>query len=77
MAHVDMQKRNGKDAWFLDSGCSNHKCGEEGMFTNLDATFQHSVRLGNNSRMKVIGKGNVKLSLNGITHVLGEVYYVP
>ena len=27
--------------------------------------------------MKVIGKGNVKLILNGITHVLGEVYYVP
>ena len=77
MAHVEMQKSDGNDAWFLDSGCSNHMSGEYGMFTNLNETFQHSVKLGNNSRMQVVGKGNVKLVLNGVVHVLSEVYYVP
>lgn len=65
------------DTLFLDSGCSNHMCGNRGMFTNLDESFLHSVKLGNNSRMNVVGKGNVKLLLNGVNHVVHEVYYVP
>ena len=47
------------------------------MFINLDESFVHSVKLGNNSKMNVIGKGCIKLFLNGITHVVNEVYYVP
>jgi len=47
------------------------------MFTNLDESFQHSVKLGNNSKISVVGKGNVKLLLHGINHIVNEVYYVP
>ncbi|KAB2626152.1 hypothetical protein D8674_017812 [Pyrus ussuriensis x Pyrus communis] len=75
MAFLELPEQT--DAWFLNSGCSNHMCGSQGIFTNLDETFVHSVKLGNNSRMNVVGKGSVKLFLNGITHIVHEVYYVP
>lgn len=77
MSYVESHEVKQNDAWFLDSGCSNHMCGNRGMFTNLDESFLHSVKLGNNSRMNVVGKGNVKLLLNGVNHVVHEVYYVP
>ncbi|KAJ9559214.1 hypothetical protein OSB04_013828 [Centaurea solstitialis] len=65
------------NVWFLDSGCSNHMCGDKGKFTSLDLGFSHSVKLGNNTRMDVGGKGQVKLILNGDVYVINEVYYVP
>jgi len=76
MSYIEVHEVKQNDAWFLDSGCSNHICGYRGMFTNLDESFQHSVKLGNNSKMSVVGKGNVKLLLHGINHIVNEVYYV-
>ena len=66
MACVDMNKVNGEDMWFLDSGCSNHMCGKKEYFSDFDESFRVSVKLGNNSSMVVMGKGNVRL-----------VFYVP
>ena len=66
-----------KDAWFLDSGCSNHMCGDKGMFAELKADTQHFVKCGNNSRMKVVGTGSVRLKFNGTTFLISDVYYVP
>ena len=63
--------------WFLDSGCSNHMCGDQGRFIDLDESFSSTVKLGNNTRMNVEGKGNLKLILNGVTYVIKDVYYVP
>ncbi|KAJ6972984.1 hypothetical protein NC653_033347 [Populus alba x Populus x berolinensis] len=77
MSYLESPDTQQIDAWFLDSGCSNHMCGNKGMFTTLNESFIHSVKLGNNSRMNVIGKGSIKLVLNGISHVVHEVYYVP
>lgn len=77
MTHIDMQKGTQIDAWFLDSGCSNHMCGDQRMFTYLDGKFNHSVKLGSNNRMSVMGKGTVKHALNGIQYVIKDVYYVP
>jgi hypothetical protein len=76
MSYVTLAKKTRNDAWLLDSGCSNHMCGYRGMFSYLDENFQHSVKLGNNSRMAVVGKGRVKLLINGIKHVVNDVYYV-
>ncbi|KAF2303408.1 hypothetical protein GH714_018049 [Hevea brasiliensis] len=56
MAYVELHEAKRSDAWFLDSGCSNHMCGNKSMFSSLDTTFTHSVKLGNNTRMKVSGK---------------------
>ena len=35
------------------------------------------MKLGDNSRMMVMGKGNVKLHVNGLTQVITEVYFIP
>lgn len=77
MSYVELHEAKRKCAWFLDSGCSNHMCGDQAMFSRLDENFKHSVKLGNNTRMDVIGKGDVKLLINGVNHIITEVYYVP
>ncbi|KAF2309140.1 hypothetical protein GH714_000790 [Hevea brasiliensis] len=41
---------------------------DQEMFSSLDTSFTHSVKLGNNARMKVTGKGEVKLSLKGVCY---------
>lgn len=28
MAHVELKGTKREDAWFVDSGCSNHMCGD-------------------------------------------------
>lgn len=76
MAYVESLETEQIEAWFLDSGCSNHMYGSRGMFTNMNKSFVHSVKLGNNSRMNVVGKGSIKLFLNGVTHVVHEMYYI-
>jgi hypothetical protein len=76
MSYIESHETKQIDAWFLDLGCSNHMRDNRGMFTKLDESFVHSVKLGNNSRMNVIRKGSIKLFLNGINHVVHEVYYV-
>ncbi|KAA8527475.1 hypothetical protein F0562_034810 [Nyssa sinensis] len=77
MSYVELYKARREDAWFLDSGCSNHMCGDRTMFNELDEKFRHSVKLGNNTKMDVMGKGTVKLLLDGVNHVVAEVYYIP
>ncbi|KAH7570889.1 hypothetical protein JRO89_XS05G0215200 [Xanthoceras sorbifolium] len=54
-----------------------HKLGHFLMFSELDKSFKQYVKLGNNMRMLVRGKGNVRLCLNGHVHVVFDVYYVP
>ena len=77
MSYVEMHEAKRKYAWFLDSGCSNHMCGDRAIFSRLDESFKHSVKLGNNTRMEVTGKGDVKLLINGVNLIITEVYYVP
>ena len=63
--------------WFLDSGCSNHMSGNKNWFTQLDEEFRHRVKLGNDTRIAVMGKGSVRLVVSGVTNVISHVYYVP
>ncbi|GAA0169471.1 hypothetical protein LIER_40767 [Lithospermum erythrorhizon] len=64
MANTDEVQKAGKNGvWFINSGCSNHMCKDLEMFTTLDHKFTHSVKLRNNSKMQVSGKGSVKLEL--------------
>ncbi|GAA0163300.1 hypothetical protein LIER_19199 [Lithospermum erythrorhizon] len=77
MAQIDSGNSSTGNVWFLDSGYSNHVCNNEELFTSLDKTFQHSVKLGNNSRINIAGKGAVKITLNGTSYAVGNVYYVP
>ena len=77
MSYVELYEAKREDAWLLDSGCSNHMCGDQTMSSQLDEKFWHSIKLGNNTKMNVLGKGSVKLLLNGVNFVFPEVYYVP
>lgn len=65
----DYQKH---EAWFLDSGCSNHMSGNKAWFSTFDENFRHSVKLGNNSQLQVMGKGDVSLQLEEGTHIISE-----
>jgi len=57
----------------LDLGCSNHMCGDKGMFDELKVDTQHFVKCGNNSQMKVVGTGSVRLKFNGTTFLISDV----
>ena len=70
MSYVDMNKANGEDMWFPDSECSNHMCGKNEYFSDFDGSFKDSVKLGNNSSMVVMGKGNVWLQVNGRVQII-------
>ncbi|RDX99778.1 hypothetical protein CR513_17122, partial [Mucuna pruriens] len=57
--------------------CSNHMSGNKEWFSELDENFRHIVKLDNDTRIAVMGKGSVRLNVNGVTHVISHVYYVP
>ncbi|GJV61500.1 retrovirus-related pol polyprotein from transposon TNT 1-94 [Tanacetum coccineum] len=77
MAAVSEDKHDKDSFWFLDSACSNHMTGIKEWFIRLDESYQHKVKLGNGHRLEVKGKGDVRLTVNGITQVITNVYYVP
>ncbi|GAU29902.1 hypothetical protein TSUD_379930 [Trifolium subterraneum] len=65
------------ETWFLDSGCSNHMVGNKDWLYELDESYRDTVKLGDDSKMNVMGKGNVKLSIDGRIHVITGVFYIP
>ena len=77
MTSTEKQGKKRRRAWFLDSGCSNHMTGDIELFTTMDGKFKHSVKLGNNKRMEVTGRGNVILVLNKAIYTITDVYYIP
>nr|KYP60819.1 Retrovirus-related Pol polyprotein from transposon TNT 1-94 [Cajanus cajan] len=77
MSYVEMQGDKRDEIWFLDSGCSNHMSGDRKWFTELDQSFRHSVKLGNDFKLNVMGKGNVRMKLGGRTVTITEVFYTP
>jgi len=77
MSYVELHKSTRKEVWFLDSGCSSHMNGNKLWFAELDEGFKHSIKLGNNSRITVLGKGCVKLNVAGVMQKIGGAYYIP
>lgn len=76
MAHVDIKEEE-EQVWFLDSGCSNHMCGTKEWFTEFDGSFRQNIKLGDDRRMVVEGKGSLRLEINGMIRVITSMYYVP
>ncbi|GAA0141050.1 hypothetical protein LIER_02285 [Lithospermum erythrorhizon] len=76
MAEINDDKMN-EHIWYVDSGCSNHMCKDMELFTTLDRSFTHAVKLGNNDKLQVLGKGNVKFVIDGTSYTISEVYFVP
>lgn len=50
--------------------------GNKRWFVTLNEEFSHTVKLGNNARMQVMGLGNIKLRVQGRTQIISDVYYV-
>lgn len=76
MAHSRDREPMKKRVWFLDSGCSNHMSRDQDLFSSMDLKFKHSVKLENNMKMEVTGKGNVRLVLNNNAYIISDIYYV-
>lgn len=77
MAYVNEKATSKEDSWFLDSGCSNHMCGKKELFSYFDGSFREIVKLGDNSSMDVMGKGNIKKLVNGFVQIITGVFYIP
>jgi hypothetical protein len=77
MAQNKTATNTSDQVWFLDSGCSNHMIGTKEWLFDFDDSFRETVKLGDNSTMSVLGKGNVKLCLQGKVSVITDVYYLP
>ena len=65
------------EVWFLDSGCSNHMTGSKLWLISLDTEFRQLVKLGNNARMTVMGRGSVRMEVEGTIQVITQAYYIP
>lgn len=77
MSYVDFKQVKQEELCFLDSGCNNHISGNMEWFSELDESFRQTVKLGNNSRMVVVGQCCVRLRMNGFAQVISNVYYIP
>ncbi|MCH81218.1 retrovirus-related pol polyprotein from transposon tnt 1-94, partial [Trifolium medium] len=77
MAQQQTCNNTSDQVWFLDSGCSNHMIGTKEWLFDFDEKFRETVKLGDNSTMQVMGKGNVKLYLAGKISIITDVYYHP
>ncbi|MCI06771.1 retrovirus-related Pol polyprotein from transposon TNT 1-94 [Trifolium medium] len=77
MDYSNIKEELAEGVWYIDSGCSNHMTETKEWFFDFDDKFRESVKLGNDSKMAVMGRGNVKLSIEGKIHVITNVYYLP
>jgi len=74
----NMVETNSEDVWFLDSGCNNHMTGNIALFSALDQNVKSKVTLGTDSKISVMGKGEVKIfTKKGEKKTIADVYYVP
>jgi hypothetical protein len=77
MAYVDEIGAKREDIWFLDSSCSNHMCGNKALFYEFGSVSQQTVKLGNDTRMQVSGKGSIKMEVDNAKFTVGDVFCVP
>ena len=74
----NIAEEKSEDLWFLDSGCSNHMTGNIAKFSMLDESVKSQVTLGTDSKVFVMGKGEVNvLTSKGEKKSITDVYYVP
>eukprot|EP00253_Pinus_taeda_P009530 PITA_09530 len=74
----NMAETNSEYIWFLDSSCSNHMTGNIALFSALDKNMKSEVTLGTDSKVSVMGKGEVKIfTKQRERKTIADVYYVP
>lgn len=66
-----------KNMWDLDTGCSNHMCGDKSFFSSLDESLRDNVKFGNNSKVSIMGKGEVIIQTNNWgTQTISNILFV-
>nr|CAN76379.1 hypothetical protein VITISV_017862 [Vitis vinifera] len=75
MSYVEINEAKKEDVWFLDSGCSNHMCGDKTLFCDFNECFRQMVKLGNNSKMTVMGNGNKPACFHTTIEDLSHLWY--
>ncbi|XP_060960632.1 uncharacterized protein LOC133031207 [Cannabis sativa] len=66
----------GKDTWYLDSGCSNHMTKNESIFCSLDRS-KTKVKSGNGDFMEAVGKGTIAIDTKKGKRYINDVLLVP
>ena len=67
----------GKNVWYLDSGCSNHMTGDKDAFLGMDSSFSSKVKLGNGEYVEVKGKGSIGVATKQGNKTIHDTLYVP
>ncbi|KAI3708725.1 hypothetical protein L2E82_38127 [Cichorium intybus] len=65
------------DMWYIDSGCSNHMCGNKDLFTQIDDSLKREVRTGDDKKLDVYGIGEIIINTKQGNKRIQNVYYVP
>ncbi|KAI3708032.1 hypothetical protein L2E82_37034 [Cichorium intybus] len=65
------------DMWYIDSGCSNHMCGNKDLFTQIDDSLKREVRTGDDKKLDVYGIGEIIINTKQGNKRIQSVYYVP
>ncbi|XP_011003181.1 PREDICTED: uncharacterized protein LOC105109990 [Populus euphratica] len=81
LATLFVQQGHGENQgniWYLDSRASNHMCGQQDLFGDLDEAIQGLVTFRDTSKVPFKVKGNIPIKLkNGDHSYIADVYYVP
>ena len=74
----NVTQESASDIWFLDSGCSNHMTGNKDLFSFIDNSIQCEVKLRNDCKVTVNGKGVVPVyTHDNQKRNIDDVYFVP
>jgi hypothetical protein len=74
----NVTQESANDIWFLDSGCSNHMTGSMDLFSSIDTSIQSEVKLGNECKVTVNGKGVVSIYTKDNHKInIDDVYFFP
>ena len=66
-----------KEAWLVDSGCTNHMTHNASIFKELDKSYYSKVTIGNGETVEVRGKGVVAIEAPTGIKYISDVLYVP
>ncbi|WJX35321.1 hypothetical protein P8452_23331 [Trifolium repens] len=63
--------------YFSKNAANYQRLNNKEWFFDFDNSYRDFVKLGDDSKMAVMGKGDVKLNINGTVNVISSLYYVP